>query len=50
MKTILAISLCLVLLILTGTASAESEEIWGTWVTTEQPTGDSLHVSQKTRP
>ena len=47
MKTILAMTLCLALLILIGTASAGSEEIWGTWVTPEQPTGDSLHVSQK---
>jgi hypothetical protein len=49
MKTILAIMLSLALLIFAGTTLAESEDIWGTWVTTEQPKGGSgsLHLSQK---
>jgi hypothetical protein len=47
MKTILVISLCSALLIFAGTASAESEDICGTWVNTEQPKGKYHHVSQK---
>lgn len=47
MKTILAIILSSALLIFAITAAAESEAIWGIWVTTEKPKGDSLHASQK---
>ena len=47
MKTILAIALSLALLIFSGITLAGSEDIWGIWITTEQPKGDSLHVSQK---
>jgi hypothetical protein len=47
MKTILVIMLSLALLIFAETTSAESENIWGTWVNTEQPKGRYHHVSEK---
>ena len=47
MRTIFAIVLSLALLIFAGTNLAGSDDIWGTWLTTEKPKGDSLHVSQK---
>lgn len=47
MKTILAITLSLALLIFVRMTLAGSEDIWGTWVNTEQPKGKYHHVEEK---
>lgn len=47
MKTISVITLNLALLIFAGMTLAGSEDIWGTWVNTEQPKGRYHHVSEK---
>jgi hypothetical protein len=47
MKTISVITLNLALLIFAGMTLAGSEDIWGTWVNTEQPKGKYHHVAEK---
>lgn len=47
MKTTSVILFSFVFLFFADITLGESEDIWGTWVTTKKPKGDSLHVSQK---